>query len=220
VKKVLVATPTYDGKLDAWYVDSLVNTIIEGSQKEIIFKPVFLSYDALVQRARNDLIAAAVEFDFDDILWIDADMQWDPEWAIRLVEREEDVVGGTVIKKSITEESYNVRITKENLDLKENGLIEVESVGTGFLKMSKKAYKYLWDNSPSYISYEKERRLVFNVALENEQLVSEDYYVCKKLKEGGFKVYIDPTITCPHIGSLKYVGNFEDYLKRIKESEV
>ena len=219
MKTVLIATPSYDGRLDAWYANSLINTILLGLEKEIIFKPVFLSYDALIQRSRNDLVGIAVDNDFDGILWIDSDMEWNPQWAIDAVISGKDVFGLPVIKKSATQESYNIKCKIEDLKEDEYGLISVESVGTGFLYMSKEAVKHLWDNSDSYIHNEKDRRWVFEVKIQDGDIISEDVLVCQKLIKGGFKIFIDPSKTCNHIGSMKYVGDFKDFISRVKGLE-
>jgi hypothetical protein len=48
-RKVLIATPAHDGRLDVWYTTSLVNTIRVAQANDIFVHPVFMSYDALVQ---------------------------------------------------------------------------------------------------------------------------------------------------------------------------
>lgn len=218
MRKVLVATPCYDGKVDVWYANSLINMVMLGIQKEIFFQPIYMSYDALVQRARNDLLAIAVENDFDDILWIDADMEWDPAKAIELLELDQDVIGLPVIKKTLETQSYNIKAKPEDLYItNDDGLIKVESVGTGFLKMSKKAFTYLWDNSPEYIHNGKSVRWVFDVKLVDGDIMSEDVHVAIKLAEGGFDIWVDPSSTCNHIGNLKFQGNFAQFLKDLEK---
>lgn len=215
MKNILIATPSYDGKLDVWYTNSLLETVLLGFSKEIAFKPIFLSYDALVQRARNDLIKIAIDSGFDGILWIDADMEWHPEWAISLVNSEKDVVGMPVIKKSL-QETYNVKAEISDLVLNDEGFMEVKSIGTGFLYMSKKALDYLWENSLEYKESDKTNKMVFEVKIEDGEFVSEDVAVCNKLKQGGFSIFIDPSKTCNHIGNLKYVGDFASFVEKIK----
>jgi len=217
MKKILIATPSYDGKLDVWYTNSLIETIALGLKNEIFFKPVFMAYDALIQRSRNDLVVLAVENEFDGILWIDADIEWAPEWALQLVKSNYDVYGLPVIKKSITEESYNIKCKIEDLNPDENGLLSVESVGTGFLYMSKKAYMYLWDSSQEYTRNGKPCKWIFDVGIKDGDLVSEDVNVCYMLKDGGFDIMVDTTKTCNHIGNLKYIGNFTSFIERVKE---
>lgn len=217
MQKILIATPSYDGKIDVWYTNSLVETCIIGLQNEIFFKPIFMSYDALIQRSRNDLIGIAVENEFDGILWIDADMEWNPQWAIDLVKSKYDVFGLPVIKKSITEESYNIKCKIEDLNPDENGILKVESVGTGFLYMSKKAYMHLWNSSPEYTHNGNNRRWVFDVGIKDGDIISEDVTVCSRLLEGGFDIMVDTNKTCNHVGNLKYVGNFASFIQRVKE---
>lgn len=218
MRKVLIATPSYDGKIDVWYANSLAQTILLGVQNDTFFHAIYMSYDALVQRARNDLIGLAIENDYDDILWIDADMEWDPAKALELVQSDYDVIGLPVIKKSPYTESYNIKIKPEDLVTGENGLINVESIGTGFLKMSRKAFEYLWDNSEPYVHNEADRRWIFDVRIQDGDIISEDILVCQKLKEGGFDIYLDPSSTCNHIGNMKFTGNFETFMQRVQDS--
>lgn len=220
MKKVLIATPCYDGKVSVWYADSIIKMSILGLEKGISFYPVFLSFDALLERARNDLVSIAVEGNFDDILWIDADTYWDPEKAISLVESKEDVIGFPVIKKSLLKEEYNIYIENNVLERISSGdIIDVDSIGTGFLKMSKSAYMYLWDSSEEYLSNDKKARKVFEIQVKNGLLFSEDTVVCQKLKAGGFKILVDTSFTCDHSGTQIYTGDFSLYIKRIIEKE-
>lgn len=172
-----------------------------------------MSYDALIQRSRNDLVALAVEQDFDGILWIDADIEWAPQWAIDVVNSDKDVLGLPCIKKSITEESYNVKAKPEQLG---EGIISVESVGTGFLYLSKKAFTYLWDNSEPYVHNGQDKRWIFEVKIQDGDIISEDVLMCQKLREGGFEVFIDTDKTCNHMGKLKFGGNFAEFIKKLK----
>lgn len=218
MKKVLIGTPSYDGKLDVWYANSLVNTIKIAPYFDTLIMPVYMAYDALVQRARNDLVKLAVEEEFDDLIFIDSDQEWDPEWVFKLLGYEEDMVGGTVVKKS-EQTMFNVKAIDGALTINEKGLIEVEAVGTGFLKVSKNALKKIWDASKEYKNEGRKCRMVFDIQIKNGDLVSEDNVFCQKWRKLGGKVYIDPTMTCNHIGTKKYTGNFMEFLKFIDEKQ-
>ena len=214
MKRVLIATPSYDGKVDVWYTSALHQTTLLGIQNEVYFHPIFMSYDALIQRSRNDLVALAIEQDFDGILWIDADIEWAPQWALDVVNSGKDVLGLPCIKKSIREESYNVKCKIEDLVV-EDGYIKVESIGTGFLYLSKEAFSYLWDNSEPYVHNGQDKRWIFEVKIQDGDIISEDVLMCQKLREK-FDVFIDPTKTCNHVGTLKFSGNFAAFIDKIK----
>ena len=213
-RKVLIGTPSYDGKVDVWYANSLVNTIRMSYEKDTIIVPVYMAYDSLVQRARNDLVKLAVEEDFDDLIFIDSDVEWNPEWVFKLLDYKEDVVGGCYPKKS-DQPQFPVHALKEGLKLEENGLIEVDGLPTGFLKISREALKKVWDASEEYINENKVARMVFDIKVMDGQLVSEDIVFCRKWHDLGGKIFIDPTMTCNHIGVKKYSGNFMEYIKAI-----
>lgn len=216
MKNILVATPSYDGKIDVWYANALHHTSIIGLKNDVLFHPVFMSYDALVQRSRNDLIAIAKENDFDGVLWIDNDIEWHPEWALEIVNAGKDVLGLPVIKKSAIDESYNIKCKIEDLIKDKDGLIEVESVGTGFLYMSKDAINALWDSATPYNHNGQNRRWIFEVKIQDGDIISEDVLACQRLRDLGFKIFIDPTKTCNHIGSLKFSGDFDKFIEKIK----
>jgi GT2 family glycosyltransferase len=44
-------------------------------------------------------------------------------------------------------------------------------------------------------------------------MYGEDIAFCQKWRSLGEKVYIDPSITCSHVGKKEWRGNFSDYLK-------
>ena len=213
VRKVLIATPAHDGRLDVWYTTSLVNSIRVAQANNVFLHPVFMSYDALVQRARNDLFRLAVEGEYDHMIFIDADLEWNPMWIMELLERPEDVVGGTYRKKTDEAEVYVVKT--QTLNVSENGLIKVDGLGTGFVKLSRKAVMALWDASEPYQNEGREGRMVCDIGIVDGQLCSEDVMLFMKLKDLGFDVWLAPHMTCVHIGTKKFYGNFEDFAKRL-----
>lgn len=216
MRKVLIGTPAYDGRVDVWFANSLVNTIRMTPEDTVII-PVYMAYDSLIQRARNDLVKLALDEDFDDLIFIDSDQEWNPEWVIKLLNHDADVVGGTVVKKSDIAQ-FNVKALDSGLKLEENGLMEVTCVGTGFLRISRQALKDVWEISQEYENEGRICRMVFDVKVIDGKLVSEDNVFCNKWRDLGGKVYIDPSMTCNHIGVKKYVGNFQEYLKFIEDN--
>ncbi len=213
-RKVLIGTPAYSGTVDVWFANSLVNTIRMSYEKDTIVVPVYMAYDSLVQRARNDLVRLAIEEDFDDLIFIDSDVEWNPEWVFKLLEYKEDVVGGVYPKKTDAPQ-FPVHALKDGMKLEENGLIEVDGLPTGFLKISRDALKKVWDASTEYTNEGRNCRMVFDIQVQNGHLVSEDIVFCRKWHDLGGKVFVDPTMTCNHVGTKKYSGNFMEYIKAI-----
>lgn len=219
-RKVMIGSPSYDGKLEVWYVNSLIQTMKLADEHNVEIIPIWVSFDALIQRCRNDTVAIAMYQDVDDLVWIDTDIEWKPEWFYKLLEYPVDVVGGTYPKKGDKHEQYVLNLGGKSGEIdKLTGLMEVAGLGTGFLRFSRSAIKWLWDNSPAYIEKEKdnlEKRWIFDVVIENRDLVSEDIHVCSRLeREGGFKIYLDPSMTCNHVGGKKYEGDFLKWFNKV-----
>ena len=182
--------------------------------RSTVIVPIYMAYDSLVQRARNDIVRLAIEEDFDDLIFIDSDVEWNPEWVFKLLEYKEDVVGGVYPKKT-DEPQFPVHALKDGMKLEENGLIEVNGLPTGFLKISRDALKKVWDASTESQNEGRTCRMVFDIQVQDGQLVSEDIVFCRKWQDLGGKVFVDPTMTCNHVGTKKYTGNFMEYIKAI-----
>jgi choline kinase len=214
MRRVLIGTPSYDGRVDVWFANSLIETVKMAEKKGIFVHAIYTSYDSLVQRARNSLIKLAIDGKYDDLFFIDSDTEWEPEWFFNLLERPEPIVGGALIKKT-EKEGYTVKLLDKKLKHSEDKkLLEVDGVGTGFMKVSKFAFDKLWLASDPYTSEGEQHRMVFDIKVENGDLISEDYVLCNKWKSLGYKVWLDPTITCNHIGIKKFKGNFKKFIDK------
>lgn len=215
MRKVLIGTPSYDGRIDVWFADSLVQTIKESYKEGVSVHIIYVSYDSLVQRARNTLFKMAVQGNYDDLFFIDSDVEWKPEWFFRLLNRPEPIVGAALIKKS-EKEGYTVKLIDKNLKYSaDKQLIEVDGVGTGFMKIGKFALDKLWEISDTYMNEGEEQKMVCDIKIENGDLVSEDFVIANKWHSLGYKVWLDPTITINHIGVKKYIGDFNAFIKKI-----
>ena len=210
VRKVLIGTPSYDGRLDVWYMNSLYETIISNKQYNYHIKPIWVSYDSLIQRARNDLIYYMIEGGYDDIIFIDGDIEWQADWFFKLLEYNVDVVGATYPKKDNIEQ-YVLKHVSSTPTYGSNGLLKVDGLGTGFLRMSRRACQYLWDTSMPYTHNGKDQKWIFDVGIQHGEIISEDINVCQKLISGKFDIWLDTSMTCNHIGVKKYTGNFKQW---------
>jgi len=215
MRRVLIGTPSYDGRIDVWFANSLLGTVKMAYEKDVFVHAIYTSYDSLIQRARNSLFKLAIDGGYDDLFFIDSDCEWEPEWFFRLLERPEPIVGAALVKKSGTE-GYTVKLMDKELKKSEDGkLIQVDGVGTGFLKIGRFALEKLWEISEEYASEGQKHRMVCDIKVENGDLISEDYILCNKWKSLGYKVWLDPTITLNHIGTKKFKGDFQSFINQL-----
>lgn len=214
MRRVLIGTPSYDGRIDVWFANSLIQTVKIAEKKGIFVHAIYTSYDSLIQRARNSLVRLALTGGYDDLFFIDSDCEWDPQWFFKLLDRPEPIIGGALVKKS-EKEGYTVKLLDKQLKWNQDKtLIEVDGVGTGFMKISRFALEKLWEISDKYMSEGEEHRMICDIKVENGDLISEDYILGNKWKSLGYKIWLDPTITLNHIGTKKFKGNFNKFIEK------
>lgn len=213
MKKVMVATPCTGGKVYAEYTSCLIDSIKLCALNNIEICPVFLGNESIIQIARNDLINIAYQADVD-MIWIDYDMTWNPQWIVDLILAKEDVLAGTARKKTDLEEAYAVKI--KDFTLYDNGFMKCEGVGTAFMKLTSRAIKSVCEASEVFTHHGKECRAVFDCKIIDGDFHSEDIVLCEKLKSLGFDIWLDPRMTCGHIGYKQYIGSISNFISRIK----
>ena len=226
MRKVAILTPSYDGKTVCDFCVTMA-TIFQTAQRdrpELQLNLNFWMGEALIQKARNNLFCNAYDAGFDDIVFIDADQSFNAKAFFDLLDLPVDAVGVPVPMKT-NEERYNIRPEDPSKHQWDNDLklLEVEIIGTGMLRLSRKAMQALWERSRPYNDGGRQRRLICDVQImEDGGMISEDVQICAKLKDAGIKVYADIRHTCDHFGVKKYTGDYArhfsvELLKKIIE---
>jgi hypothetical protein len=215
----MILTPAYGGMVTAGFHRSLLTSTIELLAEGIALESEILENQSLLPLARNTLLNEAYKRKPDDIIWIDTDMVWEPDTLRQLLKHDVDVVGSACRKKIPDNVQFNFQLFKEkSFEPDEKGLIEVRRLGTGFLRMSRKAYTHLWENDKKYEVQGVMGSNVFEIGIwQGRELLSEDFIVCEKLIERGFKVFMDPNLTVGHVGTFNYWADVKDFFKKLKE---
>jgi hypothetical protein len=207
MKRVLIATPCLDGKVDAWFVNSLYESTKLGIQNNIMFQPVFLANESILPMARNELLNLAYQQNYDTMVFIDDDEEWDPQVLLDIVNSSKDVVAVPVVNKGDKKVEYNIFGLDKTPDT--DGYLKIDRCGTGFLKLSKKVIKDLWESNPECEFRGKKLKYICEYSLVNDSFYGEDIILCEKIKELGYQIWINPNYTVSHLGNKKYKGDFK-----------
>ena len=93
--KVYILTPCYGGTVFVNYMQCLVNTLKTFLDIGIPLSVEFCKCDSLVPRARNNLIAKAMaDPAMTHVMFIDADISWEPLDIIKLIISDKPLIGG------------------------------------------------------------------------------------------------------------------------------
>lgn len=208
MKKVLIATPCLDQKVDAYFVHSLCESIKLGIKNNLDIRCVFLANESILPMARNELFKLAYDENYDVMVFIDDDEYWDEKALIEIIQSEKDVITVPVVNKGDTKIGYNVWLS-EDKEKDTDGYIKIEKCGTGFLKLSRKIIIDLWNSNTELFFRNKQLKNICEYTFENGSFIGEDITLTKKIKELGYDIWLNPKHTVSHIGNKMYKGNFE-----------
>ena len=99
---IFIATPMYGGMTTGYYTQSLVNTVGVMRQNNIDLSFSCMFNESLIQRGRNALAHGFLEKeDATHLMFIDADIRWNPADIVKMIEADKDILCGIYPKKEI-----------------------------------------------------------------------------------------------------------------------
>jgi hypothetical protein len=209
MKKVLIATPSLYGKVDAYYVHSLCESIKLGLKSDMDIKAIFLANESILPMARNELLNLAYNEKYDDMVFIDGDEYWDAKALIDILKSPKDVISVPVVNKGDKKIEFNI-ILNDKLEIDPNdGYIKIEKSGTGFLKLSRKVIVDLWESNPELSFRGKKLKNICEYTQVAGDFVGEDITLSHKIAELGYTIWVNPNSTVSHLGNKMYTGDFK-----------
>jgi hypothetical protein len=209
MKKVLIATPCLDQKVDAYFVHSLCESIKLGLKHDLDIKCVFLANESILPMARNELMNLAYTEKYDTTVFIDDDEYWKESALIDIILSEKDVITVPVVNKGDKDISYNIWLPKTPEIDPTDGYVKVEKSGTGFLKLSRKVIVDLWESNTELNFRGKQLRNICEYTYSDGEFIGEDITLSRKIKELGYTIWCNPHHTVSHIGNKMYKGDFK-----------
>jgi hypothetical protein len=172
-----------------------------------------------IDQGRNRMTYDAVYLrKFEEILWIDSDIAFNPDDVTRIRSWNQPIVAAAYPMKGWPVMTVQP-LTGKTLEFKEGGsLEEVMCAATGFLYIQSKVFVDLQQslclpecntsfNSPQIPFYKPD---VWTIDGEQYYL-GEDFSFCMRARQCGYKIWLDTGIKLGHIG--KYVYEWEDVIK-------
>jgi len=216
--KLFVATPMYGGMCHGMYAKSALDLQACCAQYGVEVKFSFIFNESLITRARNYLVDEFLRSGFTHLLFIDADIHYDPRDVIALIALKKDVIGGPYPKKSIKWGSV-IEAIKKNPNIAPAELekvagdfvfnpvpgtekfsvgepISVLEIGTGYMLVKREVFDKLKENFPG-IEYKPDH-------------VGQANFDGSRMIHAYFDTVIDTKESCVGGGSMRYLS--EDYM--------
>lgn len=220
-KKVLaVVMPLYDGTLcwETWFRLREEEMIFSALGLDWRIEPIVIAGCSAIHIARNDGVAKALERGAEAIMWVDGDMCWSHGAIARLLMHDVDICAAAVPRKEVPI-AWNVRWLNDDANVAphpEKSLIEVATVGTGFMFTKRRVYELMAERlGPEYRYLGREDKQEKVCFFEAPLSWGEDTRFCQLWREKvGGKIWVDPEITMQHIIAPKWsvTGCLKDWL--------
>jgi len=235
---LVIATPCFGGQVSVHYVASLLKLQKRiRSYANFNLKVLFKDGDALITRARSSLIAQFL----DDpaathLLFIDADIGFEPEQVLRLLQCGADMCAAVYPIKRIDWErvktametagrnpstaalNYVFEVDDPQAVVEKGGFLKVRYAGTGFLMIRRSAIetmcarypqlRYKRDHSLDAASESDNRFALFECMIGPDgTYLSEDFAFCKRWTDMGGEIWADLSSKLSHVGPMTFHGD-------------
>jgi len=218
-RKLMIAIPAYDGRLNIKTAIALAQLTPQTNKFGVMLYISHISGCSLITKARNALVADFLDTDADTLLFIDSDVIVTPESVLRLlaVSLGKDITAGVYPRRGADRKFFmDLHLDKDtnSLVFDDNGLLQIERIGTGFMMIQRHVLETMVKNHPEwrYVNDTKNRdeHAIFDFGIYDGKYYGEDYLFCDRARADGFTVFLDPTISLPHVGTEEFERNFEE----------
>ncbi len=203
---ILFATPMYGGQCTEAYFTSCLKLKEQLMLGGVQHGWLTGTNESLITRARNGMVASFMKTEFQSLMFIDADIQFEPEDVGKLWNMNVDVAVGVYAMKKPDQAWYAAWVDGKLMkDLPEKPL-EVDFAGTGFMMIKREVIERMIEAYPetSHESNEGRSHALFDTAVLDDTYYSEDYLFCRRWREIGGAITMDPTVKLKHIGTYAY----------------
>ena len=240
--KLFLSTPCYGGLCLDKYMQSLIKLQIRLIKEGIQLMIDTTENESLVHRARNVSIGRFMQkTDCDYFMFIDADVEFDPEAVVRLIRSGHDVSVACYPKKVVMWEQAKTAV--DNGDERDmamlssslvvnigaqkrevvNGFVEVLDGPTGFMMIKREALQKMHEYYKDTLTCKNDHQnrdfdeycALFDCMIDpdTKRYLSEDYAFCRRWQQMGGKIFADCNTTLGHVGNLPFSGSLNHRLK-------
>lgn len=241
---LMIGTPCYNGNVTVNYLRSVITAIGFLEQQGVRTGMLTPSHESLITRGRN-LIANEFlrQEEYTHLLFIDADIGFQPELPWKYLQAGKDVVCGIYPVKHIDLDKlrtidagvlsrvaeaaslhYAVKLRPGGRPEPLTGLIPVDYGATGFMLIRREVFQRMAEAYPelgydyAYTNDDHVNNVAFfETAIDpaTRDYLPEDYAFCKRWTDIGGEIFADIHSVFTHVGIHDYTGNFTAFLTHL-----
>ena len=221
---VFIAMPCYDSVK----INSMLSVIklIQQLGKSGIEVGIHTMKSPLIHQARNYLTSVFLTTQYQYMLFVDSDVEFEPEAVVRMMVAKKNIVCTPYRVKSpeIDKEIYTVEFKNpKNILVLAGGLVEIEAGPTGLMLIDRKVFEKIIKNRPDLKiinkatpNTDKSHEFYYNFfdfSFSDGYAMGEDVSFCKLARSNDFKIYANIESPTGHHGSFAWKGTFGKSMK-------
>lgn len=172
--QLFVATPMYGGMCNGQYALGMIQMVSVFTQYRVPFQYAYMMNESLITRARNSLAYDFMQTNCTHLMFIDADIGFNPVDIIKMINANKDIICGIYPKKEIdwvqVSKAVEAGVPPQELhkhtgafvvnlvgdapsaEGNRNEPIQIANGGTGFMLVQRKVFEGLLGKVPTYMN--------------------------------------------------------------------
>ncbi len=232
-KKIMVCTPMYGGMCSGMYAKASCDLATLSTKYQMDLKFFYLFNESLIPRARNYLVDEFLRSDYTHLMFIDADIHFDPNDVLTLAALDKDIIGGPYPKKVLDQYTgdYVFNPVENTHKIQVAEPVDVLEIGTGFMLIKRQVFNDFKEAYPQFAYRPDHNRsehftgdriihayfdtvidskeYLGDIAGESDRYLSEDYFFCQFVRRIGYNIYLCPWMKLGHMGSYVFSGSMQ-----------
>jgi hypothetical protein len=219
-RNVWIAIPAYTGMIHLSTMRSILTDLLALQARGDAVTIFDESGNAMIADCRAVIVAKFLASDATDLVFVDSDVCWEAGALVRLVDQPVDFVAG-IYPQRRDPPAYCVQWITERAELRadpETGLLEVAGVPAGFMRLSRSMLERMVEAYPNTLFHcddapDAQAWALFDPYRIGKLKMGEDYSFCRRWRDIGGSIWINPEITMGHVGFKTFPGHLGDWLR-------
>ena len=227
--KIFIATPMFGSQCAGIYTDSMLRAYDMYARVGLGLQHKFEYNGSLIPILRTNLAHDFLNSDATHLLFIDADIGFDPRYILEILNVQLStglaIVGAPYLKKNIhwqkvadyLQSGGDIKDVNHHtggyaletldgveLDTTATAPVEVKYIGAGFTLIPRETFALFKSTFPEYTYGGGTRTMYFTSGIQDDIHVSEDVFFCNQIREAGGRIGCCPWMKISHQGNYVY----------------
>lgn len=217
MRNIWIAIPAYTGQIHLSTMRSILTDLLAFKDRGDAVTIFDESGNAMIADCRAVIVAQFLASEATDLIFVDSDVCWEAGTLLKLVDAPVDFVAAIYPQRKDPINYCVSWLDKPEL-IAVNGLLEVQGVPAGCMRLSRSMLEKMVEQYPDTQFHcdnvpNETAHALFDPYRIGKLKFGEDYAFCRRWRDMGGKVWIDPEVRMGHVGFKTFSGSIGEWLR-------